>query len=848
LTIGGTGRSATFASSTANSITYTYTVQAGDADADGIAVGAISSGTSTIRDAAGNNATLTLSGHVPATTGILVDTIAPEVTGNVSVPANGTYVAGQNLDFTVTFDENVVVTGSDSTLGVTIGTTAHNASFLSSSGNTVTYRYTVQAGDTDADGITLGAISPGTSTIRDAAGNDASLTLSGHVPATTGVLVDAVAPAFLGASVNGATLVMTYADTGLLDATHVPGAGNFTVTASGRAVSVTAIAVDAAAHTVTLSLASPVADGAAVTVAYGDPGGADDVNAIQDAVGNDAASLGATSVVNNTPAPTAPVQPTVDGVAVQIGTVVNSDGSVSQALSIPIVTAGRVDQVGDNTVADIPLVHGADGSALLTTQVPVGIGLQATGSAQPKAAGDSLADLIREIQAHTAAGSHDQGMLTGGGSGFLGDLASDAPLIVQTIVPIAATGGVTPGPDHLAINGTAASAGSPATAIVLDGRGLPAGTGIELNNVEFVALIGAVSVSGGAGEQNVWGDSASQTIYLGPGDDVLHGGGGNDIVGSAGGNDQIFGDDGDDVVFGGTGNDTIDGGTGHDTLQLAGANRSDYSMRVAGGKLVVTQLNDGPDGADVVTNVEALHFTGATGDTSAYGTTGRLVQALTGHPAGLETLDAATAASGKGASLSQIARSLYDQSGDSGMSDAAFVQALYQNALHRTAGVDETAFWTGKLDAGTHRADVALAVADSAEMLAIAPADTDFNATDVATLVRMYSALFDRAPDEAGLNYWIGAHENGMAMTGIANAFVMSAESSGQYSGMDDVRFVDTLYETALHREPVGDEAQYWIDSLAGGRADRGDVLLAFADSAEKVALIGTISTSIPTL
>ncbi|WP_162251943.1 Ig-like domain-containing protein, partial [Massilia sp. Root335] len=153
---------------------------------------------STIRDAAGNNATLTLSGHVPATTGILVDTIAPTVAGNVSVPANGTYVAGQNLDFTVTFDENVVVAGSDSTLGLTIGATAHNAGFLSSSGNTITYRYTVQAGDTDADGITVGTITAGTSTIRDAAGNDASLALSGHVPATTGVLVDATVPSIAG--------------------------------------------------------------------------------------------------------------------------------------------------------------------------------------------------------------------------------------------------------------------------------------------------------------------------------------------------------------------------------------------------------------------------------------------------------------------------------------------------------------------------------------------------------------------------------------------------------------------------------------------------------------------------
>jgi hypothetical protein len=61
----------------------------------------------TIRSAANVNALLTLpaAGGVNSISGqhdIVVDGVAPTV-DSVTVPANGIYVAGQNLDFTVTF-------------------------------------------------------------------------------------------------------------------------------------------------------------------------------------------------------------------------------------------------------------------------------------------------------------------------------------------------------------------------------------------------------------------------------------------------------------------------------------------------------------------------------------------------------------------------------------------------------------------------------------------------------------------------------------------------------------------------------------------------------------------------
>lgn len=252
----------------------------------------------------------------------------------------------------------------------------------------------------------------------------------------------------------------------------------------------------------------------------------------------------------------------IDGVDVVRTEIDNGDGTFSQVVTIPVVTGGRGETDGDGQYADIPLVN-VGGRNLLTAQLGVGIGLTVTGFSAPKTAGSSLDDLIREIQSHTTGGSTDQRSLTGGGSGFLAGLPTDRPLLVQSIV--ATQSGSTSGVP-LVISGSK-DADAPATALVIDARGLAAGTIIELQDIAFATVIGNVQVTGGAGSQVVYGDSSSQCIVLGADDDTLHGGGGDDYVGSLGGNDWLYGDDGNDTVSGGVGNDFLFGGADIDRLE-----------------------------------------------------------------------------------------------------------------------------------------------------------------------------------------------------------------------------------------------------------------------------------------
>ncbi|MEY8860466.1 T9SS type A sorting domain-containing protein, partial [Tenacibaculum singaporense] len=154
-----------------------------------------------LTDAAGNNSsafTTAISQNADA-----IDANSPSVS-NVSVPSDATYTTGQNLDFTVNFNENTNVntTGGTPQIAITIGTTTRQAVYLSGSGTSaLVFRYTVQSGDLDTDGIVVGTLALNGGTLKDTATNDANLTLN-SVGSTTAVLVGSQNFTWTGATNN----------------------------------------------------------------------------------------------------------------------------------------------------------------------------------------------------------------------------------------------------------------------------------------------------------------------------------------------------------------------------------------------------------------------------------------------------------------------------------------------------------------------------------------------------------------------------------------------------------------------------------------------------------------------
>jgi hypothetical protein len=200
-------------------LTFSYVVQAGDesADLDYLSVAAFSANGGTVRDAAGNNATLTLAppgtaGSLGASKNIVVDGALPTVTGVTSSTTDGTYKVGDVIAIQVSFAEAVTVTGAP-TLALNSGGTA---SFASGSGsNALTFNYTVQAGHSAADleYASTSALALSGGTIQDTAGNNATLTLAapgtaGSLGANKNIVIDAMVPAVTG--VTSSTANGTY--------------------------------------------------------------------------------------------------------------------------------------------------------------------------------------------------------------------------------------------------------------------------------------------------------------------------------------------------------------------------------------------------------------------------------------------------------------------------------------------------------------------------------------------------------------------------------------------------------------------------------------------------------------
>lgn len=110
---------------------------------------------------------------------------------SVSVPPDGTYSAGQNLQFTVTYSAPVTVTaGGTPSILLTIGSTLRQANFVGGSNSSaLTFIYTVQPGDVDANGVSLGTAIDLNGSTMTSGGANVVLNLA-NVGATTGVLVN----------------------------------------------------------------------------------------------------------------------------------------------------------------------------------------------------------------------------------------------------------------------------------------------------------------------------------------------------------------------------------------------------------------------------------------------------------------------------------------------------------------------------------------------------------------------------------------------------------------------------------------------------------------------------------
>ncbi|AGN81456.1 MULTISPECIES: DUF4214 domain-containing protein [Pseudomonas] len=338
-------------------------------------------------------------------------------------------------------------------------------------------------------------------------------------------------------------------------------------------------------------------------------------------------------------------------------------------------------------------------------------------------------------------------------------------------------------------------------------------------------------------------------VTTGNGDDVITvKGDQNTLIDAGDGNDTIVTGNGDNVVIAGAGNNNVTTGSGNDTVILSGSNHADIVNTGAGYDVV--QLDGSAEDYDfavgnnftvnltgnqtaAISNAEFLSF--ANGDTVALAHSDdeaaalRLYQGILGRDADLDGAKAFVEAVNAGTSLNDIANTFLNSDEFGGANNAADINELYKALLGRDAEEGGSAVWQEVLANGGSLADIAAAIAVSAEA-------QELDASNATFVNDLYVNVLGRDAEEAGLNNWVDALFNGASRAEVAQAIVGSSEASDKANS----DFVDALYQSALGR--TADEAgkAAWTEALAAG-VSHADVALGIVGSAEAIDHIDNV-------
>ena len=156
---------------------------------------------------------------------LVVSNVGPTVSSVSSDKSAGSYKVGEAININILFSSSVNVTGTPQ-ITLETGSTDRVINYSSgSSSNTLTFVYTVQAGDTasDLDYISTSALALNGGTIRDSSSNNATLTLptvggSGSLGSNEALVIDTVVPSIAitsstvsdGATSNNSTIAMIF--------------------------------------------------------------------------------------------------------------------------------------------------------------------------------------------------------------------------------------------------------------------------------------------------------------------------------------------------------------------------------------------------------------------------------------------------------------------------------------------------------------------------------------------------------------------------------------------------------------------------------------------------------------
>jgi len=439
------------------------------------------------------------------------------------------------------------------------------------------------------------------------------------VPSFTSDLVDH-APMLQQATMasDGSSLTLAY-DV-VLDDRNLPAPGDFTIRINGVALSSAQIAGIAVGtgdgRQLVLSLSGATLSATdTVLLSYLDPSAADDVNAVQNPIGYDAASLGDVTADLGTP------------------------GDCGSAPTAATASAGKGQRLKGGTGADTLTGSGADDRLLGRGGNDALQGLDGNDRLKGQAGNDTLRGdggddrLAGGAGTDTLAGGGGNDIVTGqaGNDLLYGDQGDDkisggagADQLFGGAGEDFLKGGA--GADSLSGgSGKDSLAGGAGADTLLGGDGADTLKGNGGNDILYGGGCNDLLLGGG-GRDTLYGGDGDDSARGQGGNDLLIGNEGNDVIKGNGGRDRLYGDDGDDRLFGGAGNDLLLGGNGIDWLAGQAGNDSIQGGEGDDGLLggAGRDTLEGGNGADKLDGgAGADSLVGGDGDDTLYGGGGR---------------------------------------------------------------------------------------------------------------------------------------------------------------------------------------------------------------------------------
>lgn len=104
------------------------------------------------------------------------------------------------------------------------------------------------------------------------------------------------------------------------------------------------------------------------------------------------------------------------------------------------------------------------------------------------------------------------------------------------------------------------------------------------------------------------------------------------------------------------------------------------------------------------------------------------------------------------------------------------------------------------------------------------------------SVTQLYVATFNRAPDTGGLDYWL--NDSGLQLEGIASSFFDQPETQTKYpANSTNEEFVIAVYNNLFNREPEQAGLDYWVAELDSGRIGKSVFILAVINGAQNTVL-----------